>query len=689
MLSGVSSNGARLPVIEEKPPIAEPAAVSHPVSPQVAGHAGLHLKPSCLSRVSIVDDNDFESPIVYQEQAEAVFREKFGDLPSPRPELSKETRHLIEQLPQLQTTERGRKVLQLVIAIGELLDSSSEKHPGKLLLSTAREALNEEQEDLALAKVTRLANQMISECSSSRLYNFDFQKLIKNRTSDDILDDIWDYLAFAIQLSRRCRQTGKTLLYTGAMLFADMQLARKASGDSSHLVNLPWPQFSLWLDSIDAREHIGISSGGPLRIGSFHLAELSTFFWARAMADFVEGRSHSLGKKQVKSYFLSTLLPLTIQQQLFAPPGSATFSGMLTDQAQLLPLVSQQFDESAVLFGEEFELSPVHGPLTSNEHCRQFLTLWAEKLETELKRSEVCDYQITFCFSEPPYSIDVRVGNWECSVFRDDEVLEVTTTPYSMAQTFTIEGKSFSAYECFDQFIFSVASKLGMTGDSGHKHLDLRTSFQGNRILLFLNQLDMENNAWLARALGRENQVRFFPYIAQPEHETIQQEKLKVMVEAVNRQLAAGPSLRDTKGFKSLCEFKNYLNDLYLWYDHSPCALGHIIHEYHDPSIHQTPTSTLEYRLFHCPRSGSEAWLFNELLVHRLKYLQKCINEHRPVAYHPIDPRYYGQDLNEEVIKLFVAYIREMGEEPTKYRPLLRITVPESCEELFKTHSSD
>ena len=61
------------------------------------------------------------------------------------------------------------------------------------------------------------------------------------------------------------------------------------------------------------------------------------------------------------------------------------------------------------------------------------------------------------------------------------------------------------------------------------------------------------------------------------------------------------------------------------------------------------------------------------------------MQENASLVFNPVSPQFYKYEGNAAVVREFVRYIREMGEEPAKYRSLLRIPVPPHCEYLFRS----
>ncbi|MGI9279328.1 MAG: hypothetical protein ACR2PX_06825 [Endozoicomonas sp.] len=75
--------------------------------------------------------------------------------------------------------------------------------------------------------------------------------------------------------------------------------------------------------------------------------------------------------------------------------------------------------------------------------------------------------------------------------------------------------------------------------------------------------------------------------------------------------------------------------------------------------------------------------LWNKLLLARIQYLDRCQQEGTPIHYERIPAEFYKEAKDREVVKAFAHFIQECGESPHEYRCLLRIAIPEDCEELF------
>nr|MDT0252409.1 hypothetical protein [Endozoicomonas sp.] len=273
----------------------------------------------------------------------------------------------------------------------------------------------------------------------------------------------------------------------------------------------------------------------------------------------------------------------------------------------------------------------------------------------------------------------VDTGNWQFKAFRDDVNLEFTVTPYQCYQKFKVfmngEEELYDSYKLFDEFIASPVKELGFTGVSGHKHLDIRgSSLDGNVELLFRIIVDMENNPWLPKAFNRLGSLEYFSYVqGNKEHFQL----LQTMIKAVNARLESGGYNPRFGNYSDMVKLANFMNKLGLNTKYSACALHHLKNSEYTVNINISPTSTIEFRQFHCPRNGDESRLVNELLTERIEYLMDCQQRREPIAYEPVDPKTYeGKDT--EVIRLFAEYVKECGNKPEYFKPLLRIPAPQA-----------
>ena len=309
-----------------------------------------------------------------------------------------------------------------------------------------------------------------------------------------------------------------------------------------------------------------------------------------------------------------------------------------------------------------------------------YLTRWKTALETIANESDVRDFSIKM----DKHTLFFQLGSWEYKVFGDTGTLEVNTTPYHPDQRFpaTINGKEsqLTAYQLFDRFIHPVAKNLNCTGRSGHKHVDIRYLLSGNPELLLRIIMDMENTPWLAKALGRESRRNHFPRVSDSPDAKVK--LLSRIIEETNKNIK-DPKITCLEGnFRDLVNLKDFLNDFIL-FRKGACDLSHLQDREHSETIHTMPGSTIEFRVFHCPKNGEESSLINRLLLARIRFHLQCQKERKPIPCNVEKSDYYDFGRDEEVVTAYHQYISECDLDPREFQKLLRIPVPESCSHLF------
>jgi hypothetical protein len=386
------------------------------------------------------------------------------------------------------------------------------------------------------------------------------------------------------------------------------------------------------------------------------------FFLARIMPLFWKNKNN----KQASVEILPHALLLATYKVLPEIIAEAILQEVTDDKPDFI------FDRTTLFIGEEFEFRDLQDKyfLFNNEYL--VLESWVQKAKQEFNSKGITNYYIT---NSPVYKVAISIGDWEYSLFKDGENLEINTTPYRNKDVFTIVKNNkeiqYSAYQAFDEFIHPLIKFFGYTGMSGHKHIDAR-SLKGNTELLLRLIIDYENNSWLPVAINRlERCSNYFPYLTDTE-KYLSLELMQELITIINEKSQSLKYNSKYGTFDDLVYMSKLLNFLNMFSKHSPCALHHII-SYDDlPNLHKSPLTTVEMRVFNCPKNGHESYLLNKLIEYRINYLLECQRRKEIINYNPIDPCVYINK-KHEVLSKFNQYVTECGLDPNDYQSLLRL----------------
>ena len=649
-------------------------------------------------------EGDFKSCEHYSSKAKEALQKIQAENTDIPPVFIENIPDPLYKLEDLKATEAGKHFLQLRQSLIELLLSTSS------LIEVEPSNLEDKilEIDIALYTLCQLysknktfpTNEFSSFLDTIEpllmrhgliLDNFHIEHFLQNKKTNH--ENLLKYLTLIFKtISAQIKY--QIPVCANSLLYSDMCLSKEVHNDELHWLKLPEKQLKHWLQSLEERRQAGISPAGTWT-GLGHLEKLNNYFWSQTMSQYIQESNPPHALPPVSDYLLSHLIPKETCDQFFPPHKSPLGISKNSDTYDSSPLSELKIKPDDFLFGEEFESRKLDTPIELHgseraDHFDKALRSWRKELKSNCYRHSIKDYDIS---EEKSPSGDViklkcRIGEWKTTIFPDlgyVPILELTASPYALNQTFKIEGRKCTAYECFDRFIHPIIRDTGYQRISGHKHMDIRHSLQGNKELLFRLLVDFENNPWLLNIINRAplgmdlgNDID--PYLI--EKGDMQRKKLETMVEAVNKKLGEGPERRTYNGFDSICEFKDFLFSLGLW-DEKYCT-SNLMHIHNidsdDPAIDTEPSSTVEFRMFHCPASGEESRLINELLIKRIQYLAKCQTENRPITYEARKPDDFS---HEESVEAFLRYIEETGEPAAKYRTLVNIPIPDNCKEAF------
>ena len=634
-------------------------------------------------------------------------------------------------LNQLKATTSGQKWLLLANAMYETVIIKRDQKPvskdrfesevksiAKWCLDGWNDNLTESIDSIVAPFLRRMTNphvnnykDIISICGKS--YSPNRPDYFSGFTKDDHLDSI----IFTIKTINRTLSE-KIRIKVPCAIFLDMILAKKVTGNPYFLTSLGSDEFARWLEALKKSEHllIDFDSYHSIKEGAANRL-FNKCLWRHSKAQYITGEMDTFSITPLEQY-QANWLEDSICGLLFTPPKSdqtlpecayeaksrvtslEESEGSLMERPTKYCFSSKQyhlksgsslpipegglnFKSHELYFGEELEFW-VNG--VGSDASRTFrTTLEAYKDETDklIANSGIQGYSPSY---EPGRHLTYYIGSWGVKVFLDCDAVEINLTPHTKDQTFSVptakgQAFSYSSYDLADLLIHPVAQKLKFTGCSGHKHLDIRNSLNGNVELLFRIAVDMENTPWLPKILNRELSVHNFPYAAKSEQKKARYEN---MVKGVNKKLASNDGSPLAGNFADMLKLKEFLSHVDLNGKYSACALNHLEDSCHTVDLEKAPKSTIELRQFPCPRNGRESKLINELLIMRIEYLHDCQKKRKAIVYKPVDPEYYATGKDREAIAGFVEYIREAGGDPLYFKSLIRIPIPRDCNHLFE-----
>ena len=660
-----------------------------------------------LSDWDIISLSEYQSPEAYRSESTGCFRQfaRKAAAASGVPNFLVPKINMRANFPELANAgKQGEQLLDVVNALFEVAHLAK-KHKGKSfcqssLLSTAKrfvhDSLDPSKKEVSLSglsnEILLMLNNDLSEDVSS-IDGYNIEKLTELLESGELSDatDINTYLLFAMKSASYCLKH-KIKLTPSVTAFHDLELANHTTNDPFIFLNLKPEQFERWQETLNA----GVPEffDPHLALGRFSfnaLKELNHFLWCKHKLTYIlEGGSHRFNRSVMQEYIAEDWLPTKLQRNCFSSP---VRHGMSANSSVDKPVhISPTSLEENVTFGEELEyFIPKTGDKVTETDLLALMREWHGHLENILEKNNITPDQVTGLEAlDYTKELFVKVGDWSCVVFRDGDAVEVNSTPNTLNQRFTItmngEKRQLTSYECYDLFVHPIVQKMKLQRFSGHKHFDARP-LHGNSALLCRFVVDMEENSWLARAIGRDDQAKFFPHTSEIDATFSQQ--FPVMIKAFNEQLARSGDTPHSSDFAHIHELQSLMLFLGLFQKNSSCSLHHIKEAEHTAELITSPTSTVELRQFHCPKSGRESELINKLILGRLNYLLKCQTNNKPLPTELPTPGEYEQCSEEVIARKAIQYIRECGLEPADYEEVLSITVPDSCKHLLARELSE
>ena len=600
--------------------------------------------------------------------------------------------HRFPELAKCNSNAIGQKLL--IIANG--LDEYTEALFSKKKLSD--EFLSTRRQEIRNALYSYLQNQLLNPKAMAhedftllcRRYSGHFEGIDESMffvlAELEILQDFrfmkdfnsGDFITY-IKLAKRCVEEEILNETMDPTLFKNDISILTGGQHPKVLLSMELPMFKRWLD-IFKFPHPKMLSKRYLK-NNEHCRAFYHYLWDEVKRPYITG---NITQKSLEDFFADDS---GIKQWLTKRPGEVLFTPEDNSAIQGSDLHEWYIDKSQMTYGEEKEFWP-------DDQCRQYdsgivqekVLKFAKAVESRMKAVGIDTEMVSLGRVE--HLILIRAGSWQCKIFEDVGAIEVTTTPYLFDQTFEVSMNGVScqltAYELFDRFLHKPARELGMTGRSGHKHVDVNQAFNGNAELLFRTWVDMENAAWMATAFEREGrQASNFPYVAESSE---LKTRLDFLVKSVNTQLL-DPHRHPLKGhFKYLVDLKKLLAFFELSYKDAPCNLKHLssynIDKIDTRSMLLGPFTTLEFRQFHCPRSGQESRILNKLLAGRFDYLLECQKRREEIDYPAHLPKKYDK---AQAALAAAHFCVKAGLTEEEFKQILRIPMTPEAKQVFSS----
>ena len=325
-----------------------------------------------------------------------------------------------------------------------------------------------------------------------------------------------------------------------------------------------------------------------------------------------------------------------------------------SDTIQISPALN--FDDAT--YGEEFEyLIPdlnMDYKITVDEKLKQWHQLLNVKINDfygNLKENE--DFEVKISQRHGYEMISCRIGDWHFNIYEDFGVIEVNTSPYNMRQLFSIGSKDYSSSTLFNYFIFSIANTLELKGVSGHKHVDIKHLLHGNTELLFRFQVMLETMTWLPLVFQREEEIHCFQYATCENR--VKYDRQKMFVSLFNEQMQINSKPRTGHHSDSIRFGRLVKPD-----DVGEVCRYRFTKSYDAESPRDTkvcePETTIELRLFPCPRTGEEAMLINELINAMFLLALRDQQEQKKIEFNPLPVENYTPEIAKDC---FFQWIKE------------------------------
>ncbi len=325
----------------------------------------------------------------------------------------------------------------------------------------------------------------------------------------------------------------------------------------------------------------------------------------------------------------------------------------------------------SLIFGEELELN--FSSCTSEIEQSSITSLHTWRIELE----KLCIEQ---GFNIETYSVDcikiiLTIGNWQLLSFIDGDVIECHTTPYEADQYFTIVQhdvtKRMTCSELLDVTVLKLAKSKQLQGRSGHKHIDISKAFNGNPELMLRFVLLFNQFTFLPRVLNRLPRLYHFDYLEiNPQ--------TQAAIYQLNQYISEGrmPVQDDYQKLIDLVVLFEKLFNINKKY--IAVNLDHIKTGVPSRDILTSPNSTIELRMFHCPKSGLEIEAINKFIQGILTLAWVELITRKPLELAATSPFKYVNQA-EQAEKEMARLCKKIGLTFMEFQALMRIKVTEAC----------
>ncbi len=318
-------------------------------------------------------------------------------------------------------------------------------------------------------------------------------------------------------------------------------------------------------------------------------------------------------------------------------------------------------DEKTIRFGENIEFRP---NLSKNKN---FDNLYCELIELLQKQG------ITF---NDKSNIDhISIGNWQLKMFLDDDNIRFHCTPYHPQQTFEVNinqtEKKPSTYELLDKTAFKLQQKETLGFESGHKHIDAVSTFNGNPEYFLRFLLYFHHATFLATTLDRFDSLGYFLYC-----DDENRDEFNRYIQYLNSEIKRG-ALPRAGNYKAIVQLKELLQFISIDnYEYRATNLAHLKDEKHTCGIDKEARTTIELRMFHTPRSGAEVRVINKFIIGILRLSLEDLKNREPLKLFGKSPDFYDKNPGQAEYEM-AKLCRQIGLTHDEYRLIMRIPVSE------------
>ncbi|MBE8168437.1 MAG: hypothetical protein HAW66_08740 [Shewanella sp.] len=259
--------------------------------------------------------------------------------------------------------------------------------------------------------------------------------------------------------------------------------------------------------------------------------------------------------------------------------------------------------------------------------------------------------------------------------FLDNGAIECHTTPYKADQYFTIVQhgvtKRMTCSELLDATALKLAKNMQLQGRSGHKHIDISKAFNGNPELMLRFILLFNRFTFLPRVLNRLSRLYHFDYL-----ETNPQTQAAI---CQLNQYISEPRTPLQNDYQKLIDLVVLFEKLFnINGKYIAVNLDHIKTGVPSRDILTSPNSTIELRMFHCPKSGLEIDAINKFIQGILTLAWVELITRKPLELAATSPFEYVNQ-SEQAEKEMARLCKKIGLTFMEFHALMRMEVTDAC----------